>query len=108
MALSQAFVGNAPDPSEGILKSLGKQVEERLKGLYDEVYALLEEHREGVMKIAGELVERKTISGDDITRILEVEPGSRTIHKPVGYRAFQVEGNGEIRAGEPRAKSQDS
>lgn len=99
MALSQAFVGNAPDPSESILKSLGKQVEERLKGLYDEVYALLEEHREGVMKIAAELVERKTISGDDITRILEVEPGSRTIHKPVGYRAFQVEGNGEVRAG---------
>ncbi|MEX2419000.1 MAG: AAA family ATPase [Acidimicrobiia bacterium] len=99
MALSQAFVGNAPDPSESILKSLGKQVEERLKGLYDEVYSLLEEHREGVMKIAAELVERKTISGDDITRILEVEPGSRTIHKPVGYRAFQVEGNGEVRAG---------
>jgi cell division protease FtsH len=78
LALSQAYVGNAPDPSESILKSLGEQVETRLKDLYDDVYRLLEEHREGVMKIAAELVERKTISGDDVTELLEVEPGART------------------------------
>jgi len=96
LALSQAYVGSAPDPSESILKSLGKQVEARLQELYDDVYRLLEEHRDGVMKIAAELVERKTISGDDVTRLLEIEPGSRTIHRPVGYRAFQIEGEGGV------------
>jgi len=107
MALSSAFVGNSPDPSEAILKSLGQQVEKRLKELYDEVAALLEEHREGVMKVAAELVDRKTISGDDVARLLEVERGSRTIHKPVGYGAFAIEGNGEVQESEVLADPVD-
>ena len=45
LGISQSAVGNAPDPTDMVLKSLGQQVEKKLQRLYDEVSELLEEHR---------------------------------------------------------------
>lgn len=94
LGLSQSAVGPGPDPTDRVLRSLGPQVERKLRVLYDEVYALLEEHREQVLQLAGVLVERKTISGDDVAEILGTPQGSRTIHRPQGFVAFDPEAGG--------------
>ncbi len=95
LGLAQSAVGSGPDPTDRVLRSLGPEVEKKLQRLYDEVYALLEEHRDQVLQLAGVLVERKTISGDDVAEIMGTAPGSRTIHRPQGFIAFDPEsGNG--------------
>ena len=94
LGVSQSSVGGGPDPTDRVLRSLGQQVERKLQGLYDDVYGLLDEHREQVLKLAGVLVERKTISGDDVADILGIVQGSRTIHRPVGFIAFDPEPEG--------------
>ena len=92
LGLSQSAVGAGPDPTDRVLRSLGPQVEHKLKGLYDEMATLLEEHREQVLQLAGVLVERKTISGDDVAEIMGTPSGSRTIHRPQGFIAFDPDG----------------
>ncbi|MBI5157033.1 MAG: AAA family ATPase [Acidimicrobiia bacterium] len=92
LGLSQSAIGAGPDPTDRVLRSLGPQVERKLQTLYDEVYALLEEHREQVLQLAGVLVDRKTISGDDVAEIMGTPQGSRTIHRPQGFIAFDPEG----------------
>lgn len=92
LGLSQSAVGAGPDPTDRVLRSLGPQVEHKLQTLYDEVFALLEEHREQVLQLAGVLVERKTISGDDVAEVMGTPQGSRTIHRPQGFVAFDPEG----------------
>ena len=94
LGLSQSAVGAGPDPTDRVLRSLGPQVEHKLQTLYDEVFALLEEHREQVLQLAGVLVDRKTISGDDVAEIMGTPQGSRTIHRPQGFIAFDPEGGG--------------
>ena len=97
LGLSQSAVGAGPDPTDRVLRSLGPQVERKLRVLYDEVNALLEEHREQVLLLAGVLVERKTISGDDVAEIMGTPQGSRTIHRPQGFIAFDPEeGGGDV------------
>ena len=91
LGLSQSSVGAGPDPTDRVLRSIGPQVERKLKRLYDEVAALLEEHRAQVLQLAGVLVDRKTISGDDVAEILGTPQGSRTIHRPQGFIAFDLE-----------------
>ena len=92
--ISQSSIGSGPDPSDRVLRSLGQQVERKLQRLYDEVHALLEEHREHVLKLAGVLVARKTISGEDVSEVLGVAAGSRTVHRPVGFVAFDPDAEG--------------
>ena len=94
LGISVSTVGAGPDPTDRVLRSLGQQVERKLQHLYDEVVALLEEHREQVLQLAGVLVERRTISGDDVAEILGIPQGSRTIHRPVGFIAFDPEPEG--------------
>ena len=94
-SLSLSSVGSGPDPSSRVLRALGQQVERKLKRLYDEVTVLLEEHKDKVLKVAEALVERKSMSGDDISEIMGTPPGSRTTHRPAGFVAFDLEsGNG--------------
>jgi hypothetical protein len=45
-----------------------------------------------VLQLAGVLVERKTISGDDVAEIMGTPSGSRTIHRPQGFIAFDPDG----------------
>ncbi len=95
LGLAPSAVGAGPDPTDRVLRSLGPQVEEKLQQLYDEVFTLLEEHREQVLALATVLVERKTLSGDDVAEIMGTPPGSRTIHRPQGFIAFDPDtGNG--------------
>jgi len=94
LGLSQSAVGAGPDPTDRVLRSLNQQIERKLQRLYDEIHALLDEHRQQVLALAGVLVERKTISGDDVAEIIGIPAGSRTIHKPVGFVAFDPEPEG--------------
>jgi hypothetical protein len=94
LGLAQSTIGNAPDPTDSVLKSVGQQIEKKLQRLYEDVYALLDEHREKVLELAGVLVQKKTISGDDVAEILGSPQGARTIHRPKGWIAFDPDAEG--------------
>lgn len=72
------------DPTELVIRERGAQVEARLKRLYDEVWDLLERHRDDVERLASVLEEKKTISGDEVAEILQIPAG---IYATDGHRA---------------------
>jgi cell division protease FtsH len=53
----------------------GKSVEAKLRELYDQTMALLEEHRDDVLTVAHALETYKTITGDDVEAIIEDRAG---------------------------------
>jgi cell division protease FtsH len=53
----------------------GKQVEAKLRELYDRTWELLEEHRGDVLAVAHVLETHKTVTGDDVAAVIEGTPG---------------------------------
>ena len=53
----------------------GKQVEAKLRALYDETWDLLEEHRADVLAVAHVLETHKTVTGDDIAAVIDATVG---------------------------------
>jgi cell division protease FtsH len=49
----------------------GKQVEAKLRELYEETWRLLEEHRADVLAVAHVLETHKTVTGDDIAAVID-------------------------------------
>ena len=80
-----------PDPTEKIASTMSTQVEKKLQTLYDDVYALLEEHKRAVFEVARRLQEKKTIEGSEVAEIIGIEAGSVTTENPVGFGAHSAE-----------------
>jgi ATP-dependent Zn protease len=53
----------------------GKQVEQKLRELFDRTWKLLEEHRGDVLAVAHVLETHKTVTGDDVAAVIEGTPG---------------------------------
>jgi cell division protease FtsH len=53
----------------------GKQVEAKLRELFDRTWKLLEEHRGDVLAVAHVLETHKTVTGDDVAAVIEGTPG---------------------------------
>jgi ATP-dependent Zn protease len=64
----------------------GKQVEAKLRELYDATWDLLEEHRADVLAVAHVLETHKTVTGDDIAAVIDGTVGptvdGRAYHDP--------------------------
>ena len=89
--MPQHALDQPPDPTGKIAKSMNSQIEQRLRRLYDEVYDMLDEHKTAVFNVAARLQQKKTISGDEVARVIGLEAGSITKSKPVGFAAVSVE-----------------
>lgn len=83
----QTEMGQSGNPASAALRSRRDQIEERLEGLYQRAWALLDEHREQVLALAAVLEERKTISGDEVSEIMGSPPGARSMREPKGWSA---------------------
>jgi len=65
----------------------GKQVEAKLRELYDRTWDLLEGHRADVLAVAHVLETHKTVTGDDIAAVME-----GTVGPTVDGRPYQIAG----------------
>jgi cell division protease FtsH len=89
--LPQNVISQTPDPTGKVVRRLADRVEQRLQELYDEVYELLEQHRDDLVRLARVLEERKTISGDEVAEVMGSPAGSWTAHFPQGFAAVNPE-----------------
>ncbi|MCY4370702.1 MAG: AAA family ATPase [bacterium] len=89
--MPQHALDQPPDPTGKIAKSMNSQIEARLQRLYDDVYAILDEYKTEVYNVAVRLQQKKTISGDEVARIIGVEAGSVSKRKPVGFAAVSAD-----------------
>lgn len=85
-AIGQTEMGQPGNPASTALRSRQDEISARLEDLYQRAWDLLDEHREKVLAIAAVLEERKTISGDDVTEIMGVAPGTRLAREPKGWQ----------------------
>ncbi len=91
MAVGQTALGQQANPAAMALERRRDAIDARLRELYEKTWALLDEHRDQVLKLAAVLEERKTISGDDVTEILGIPPGERTMREAKGWLAVDDE-----------------
>ncbi len=91
MAVGQTALGQQANPAAMALERRRDAIDARLRELYEKTWALLDEHRDQVLKLAAVLEERKTISGDDVTEILGIPPGERTMREAKGWLAIDDE-----------------
>ncbi|MFQ5966251.1 MAG: AAA family ATPase [Acidimicrobiia bacterium] len=89
MGLPQTAIWQTPDPTERVVGKMADRVEQRLRGMYDEVWELLDENRDKVLAVAAALEEHRTISGDMITEIMGSDPGSLDAHLPIGFHTVE-------------------
>ena len=89
--MPQHALDQPPDPTGKIAKSMNSQIEQRLRRLYDDVYATLDEYKTEVYNVAVRLQQKKTIAGDEVARIIGVEAGSVSRRKPVGFAAVSAD-----------------
>jgi hypothetical protein len=89
--LPEHIITQTPDPTDKVVGRMSDRIEKRLKDLYDEVYELLEEHREDVVRLARVLEEKRTISGEEVAEVMGSESGSWTAHQPEGFAAADLE-----------------
>lgn len=100
-----------PDPTEKIASTMSAQVEKKLQSLYEEVYGLLEEHKQAVFEVARRLQEKKTIQGTEVADIIGIEAGSVTKSNPRGFGAVSSDsyveamGNGAKANGEANSEA---
>ena len=69
----------------------GKQVEARLRELYDRTMRILEENRHEVLAVAHALETRKTITGEDVEAIIEGRQGALLDGRPYHDSRFAEE-----------------
>jgi ATP-dependent Zn protease len=89
--LPEHVIAQTPDPTDKVVGRLSDRIEKRLQTLYDEVYDLLDQHRDDLVRLSSVLEERKTISGEEVTEVMGTEPGSWTAHSPEGFAATDLE-----------------
>ncbi|RPI25583.1 MAG: hypothetical protein EHM57_01355 [Actinobacteria bacterium] len=108
--LPQSVISQTPDPTGKVVQQMADRIEDRLQQLYEEVCELLEQHRDDLVRLAGVLEERKTISGDDVAEVMGTPAGSWTAHFPQGFAAVQPEAlspDGEKRAAPGNGRVRD-
>ncbi len=103
LTVEQTALGQQANPAAVALERRRDAIDARLRELYDQTWALLEEYRDKVLLLAAVLEERKTISGDDVTEILGVPPGERTMKEAKGWLAVGDEEAEERRLGALRS-----
>ncbi len=69
--------------------AFGQRVEAKLRALYEQTQAILEEHRADVLAVAHALETHKTITGDDVAAIIEGHAGSLLDGRPYHDAAFR-------------------
>ncbi len=84
-----------PDPTDRIVETMSSQIERRLRRLYDDVYQMLDDHKEAVFMVATRLQEKKTISGTEVAEIIGIEAGAVTRENPVGFASVSMEDHRE-------------
>ena len=89
--LPEHIITQTPDPTDKVVGRMSDRIEKRLQSLYDEVYELLEEHREDLVRLARVLEEKRTISGEEVAEVMGSESGSWTAHKPEGFAAADLD-----------------
>jgi ATP-dependent Zn protease len=89
--LPEHIITQTPDPTDKVVGRMSDRIEKRLKDLYDEVYELLEEHRDDVVRLARVLEEKRTISGEEVAEVMGSDSGSWTAHQPEGFAAADLE-----------------
>jgi ATP-dependent Zn protease len=89
--LPEHVIAQTPDPTDKVVGRMSDRIEKRLQDLYDDVYELLEEHRDDIVRLALVLEEKKTISGEEVTEIMGSESGSWTAHQPEGFAATDLD-----------------
>jgi ATP-dependent Zn protease len=89
--LPEHIITQTPDPTDKVVGRMSDRIEKRLQSLYDEVYELLEEHREDLVRLALVLEEKRTISGDEVAEVMGSDSGSWTAHKPEGFAAANLD-----------------
>jgi len=67
----------------------GRRVDSRLRELYDETWQLLERHRGDVLAVAHALERHKTITGDDVTAVIEGTVGPTVDGRPYADAGFR-------------------
>jgi hypothetical protein len=67
----------------------GARIETRLRDLHDRTWELLEENRLEVLSVAHALETRKTITGDDVTAVIEGIAGPIVDGRPYQDAAFR-------------------
>jgi cell division protease FtsH len=73
---------------------LGRRVERKLRELYDRTWELLEANRAEVLAVAHALESHKTVTGDDVSAVIEGREGPLVDGRPYREAAFaaQLEG----------------
>lgn len=68
---------------------IAKEVEQRLRELYDRTEVMLREHRSDVLAVAHALETHSTISGDDVAAVIEHRQGPLVDGTPYGDEEFR-------------------
>ena len=89
--LPEHIIVQTPDPTDKVVGRMSDRIEARLKQLYDEVYELIEDHRDDDVRLALVLEDKKTISGEEVTEVMGTESGSWTAHQPEGFAATDID-----------------
>ena len=107
------FMGRGVNRSQDISEATAKAIDEEVKRIIDECYAkalgLLREHRKELEQIAGLLMERETLDGEDVTDILEIGRVRTAAEREELEKSKESDGQGEpsAAAAEPAEKPAD-
>jgi len=83
--------GGAKDGSTKELRgALGNRIEDHLSGLLKKAERILKENRSQVLALAHALETYKTLSGEDVSAVIEGVQGSIVDGRPYKNRAFMV------------------
>jgi ATP-dependent Zn protease len=91
--VNQTGMGQAGNPAAVSVARRSEEVNKHLTELYERTWALLDEHRDDVLRIAAVLEEKKTISGDEVSQIMGTTPGERAMREPKGWQVIFDETN---------------
>jgi ATP-dependent Zn protease len=83
--------GRSIPVSAATIRARPEEVEAILQELYEEVYKLLEGHQEQVLAVAARVVEKKTISGDEVAEIMNTPPGELAKLRPKNWTLAPIE-----------------
>jgi len=73
------------------IRSRGDEVEEILQDLYTEVYELLTSHSEKVLALAAAVVDKQTLSGDEVGEIMAMPSGELAKLRPKNWTLIEID-----------------
>jgi hypothetical protein len=88
LTVNETGMGQAGNAAAVAVARRQEEINTKLSDLYDKTWNLLDEHREEVLRIAAVLEEKKTISGDEVSKIMGSPPGARAMREPKGWQVI--------------------